>query len=80
MFTGDVSCVKVCSGGLRDVMYAAEDNVGLRVPAGALPPAFDDSCVVTVAFKVEIWAIDDDQGADEKFEGDSLCPADVTAL
>jgi hypothetical protein len=48
--------------------------------AGAFPPRFDSSCVVSVACEVEIMAMEDQEGPGEKLKGDSFGPPDVAAL
>jgi hypothetical protein len=61
-------------------MYSPEDDIGLGIFAGALPPPFDDPCVVAIALEVGIWAVQCDKGPYEEFKGDCLCPSNVAAL
>lgn len=80
VLAGDIARMEACASGLCDLVYAAEDVVGLVVPAGTFPPTLDDSCVVSIAFEVEVRPIECDQGGGEELKCDGLCPANVTSL
>ena len=80
MLAGDIACVEVCTGGAHDVMYAAEDDVGLGIFARSFPPSFDDTCVVTKTLEVGVGAIEPDEGRGKEFETDYFCPSNVSSL
>ena len=68
MLAGDITYVEVCTSGAHNVVYLVEDNIGLGVFTGTLPPFFNDACVVTKAFEIDVGAIECNEGRGKEFK------------
>jgi hypothetical protein len=77
---GYIPCVDVALTKARDIVDPMEDLVSELVPTSPLPPALDDTCVVTKDFEVFAWGAGNEEGSNEEFEPNSFCPSDVMAL
>lgn len=60
-------------------MDSAEYSVGLWIAAAVVPPAFNNSGVITKEFEMSGLRCTGctNDGVDKEFEADSFCPADV---
>jgi hypothetical protein len=60
------------------LVYTFEDVVDWLAPASPVPPAFNDSFVVTIDSEVSGFMLLVAEKAGNKFEANSLCPADIS--
>ncbi|GLB36658.1 hypothetical protein LshimejAT787_0309450 [Lyophyllum shimeji] len=80
VFARDVARVDGAAIVTEEAVDAFENSVGGFVATPALPPAFDNTTVVSEYLKLIALSADCEQGTDEELEANGFSPANVSAV
>ena len=82
-YTRDIARVGNCTSFVEKGVESSEDKVDMPVVAAAVPPALDNTLVITIDEEVMVvgsGGVEDEEGVDKELKTHHLSPANITSV